>query len=646
MQLEKVERNIFFRVSRNLTFLVGVLAVITFVISIGEGWGYDKKGKMVLDATFNPNSAEGFSGLLAPVKVSGWGYIDERGNFVITPHFNDSQVGDFSEGFTWIVLNNKVGYIDKNGKIAIKPRFEKAWDFQEGLALVCKVGEGPGYCGYINKNGKYVIISQFADAMSFSEGLAAVKMNDQWGYIDKTGKFVITPRYTDVVGSFSEGLAKVSIGTKDQYGEVIHSWGYIDKTGNFVITPQFSNAGDFSEDFAGACNSNNKCGYIDKSGNNVIGYQYDKVADFSQGLARVAYTSSYGENQWGYIDKEGKIVIKLQFSDAGDFSSNGLARVCEGNQKCGYIDKTGRFVIGTSFNIKNANSFSDGIALVKVDGYGYIDRNGTFIIKPKFNGVSDFSEGLATITLGDKWGYIDKTGKLVIPPQFTNTSEFSEGLAAVDNGYIDKTGKFVIQPLFEIAKNFSEGLAAVRVGRKWGYIDKTGKFVIKPQIDIEPLFYGDSEEPEDFSEGLARVNTKFSGERGYIDRNGRMKLVLKHVWRAGDFHEGRALVEIVSGFAGSAYTWGYVDKRGRFVIKPVFTSADAFSDGFAGVCIGFNKCGYINKMGKFVVKPIFEEVGSFSNGLAPARIGGLWGYINKTGKFVIPPQFSWVGDFM
>ncbi len=630
-----------FQDSKCFIKLMIVLCVLLTIPLLSYGKAYKTKKKTSI---FNPNPADGFSGLLAPVKVSGWGYIDERGNFVITPHYNDNQVGDFSEGLTWIVLNNKVGYMDKTGKIAIKPRFEKAWDFQEGLALVCKVGEGPGYCGYINKNGKYVIISQFVNAMSFSEGLAAVKMNDQWGYIDKTGKFVITPRYNDAVGSFSEGLAKVSIRTKDQYGEVIHNWGYIDKTGNFVITSQFSHAGDFSEDFAGACNSNNKCGYIDKSGNNVIGYQYDKVEKFSQGLARVAYTSSFGEDQWGYINKEGKIVIKIQFSDAGDYSSNGLARVCEGNQKCGYIDKTGRFVIGTSFNIRNANSFSDGIALVKVDGYGYIDRNGTFIIKPAFNGVGDFSEGLATVTPGDKWGYINRTGKLVIPPQFTNTNDFSEGLAAVDNGYIDKTGKFVIQPLFEIAKNFSEGLAAVRVDRKWGYIDKTGRFIIKPEIVIEPQFYGDSELPGDFSEGLARVNTKY-GERGYIAHNGHMKLVLKRVWRASDFHEGRALVEIVSGFAGSAYTWGYVDKRGRFIIKPVFTSANAFSDDYAGVCIGFNKCGYINKIGKFVVKPIFEDVGSFSNGFAPAKIGGLWGYINKAGKFVILPQFSWVGDF-
>ncbi len=34
MQLEKVERNIFFKVSRNLTFLVGALAVVSLVISI------------------------------------------------------------------------------------------------------------------------------------------------------------------------------------------------------------------------------------------------------------------------------------------------------------------------------------------------------------------------------------------------------------------------------------------------------------------------------------------------------------------------------------------------------------------------------------------------------------------------------------
>ena len=65
-----------------------------------------------------------------------------------------------------------------------------------------------------------------------------------------------------------------------------------------------------------------------------------------------------------------------------------------------------------------------------------------------------------------KLGFIVKTGKIVISPQF-------------DSGYMGEDGCF------------SEGLATVQVGEKWGYIDKTGKFVIPPKFKgIPSLFDG------------------------------------------------------------------------------------------------------------------------------------------------------------
>jgi len=47
-------------------------------------------------------------------------------------------------------------------------------------------------------------------------------------------------------------------------------------------------------------------------------------------------------------------------------------------------------------------------------------------------------------------------------------------------GYIDKTGKIVAEPKFDRAYSFSEGLASVWIGDKKGYIDKTGKYVWEP----------------------------------------------------------------------------------------------------------------------------------------------------------------------
>jgi len=70
--------------------------------------------------------------------------------------------------------------------------------------------------------------------------------------------------------------------------------------------------------------------------------------------------------------------------------------------------------------------------------------------KPQFDDARNFSEGLASVEIGDKWGFINKAGVMVIKPQFETPGIlfFSEGLACVEVGdkdrFIDKTGKIVI----------------------------------------------------------------------------------------------------------------------------------------------------------------------------------------------------------
>jgi hypothetical protein len=122
---------------------------------------------------------------------------------------------------------------------------------------------------------------------------------------------------------------------------------------------------------------------------------------------------------------------------------------------------------------------------------------GVLVITPQFGVATQFSEGLASVRIGDdktgKWGYIDAQGHFVVNPQFDFGGRFRDGLAEVlfdsyRGGVIDKKGKFVVGPQFlHIGWGFSEGLAAAGIrdehGDRWGYIDREGKFVINPQFD-------------------------------------------------------------------------------------------------------------------------------------------------------------------
>ena len=147
--------------------------------------------------------------------------------------------------------SGKRGYVDAQGNEVIPCKYDWAWPFREGLALV----ELNGKWGYIDKQGNTVIPFKYDWAYSFSEGLAAVELNGKWGYIDKQGNTVIHCKYNHV-WPFSEGLALVVLKGK---------WGFIDKQGNEVIPCKYDDANPFSEGLAWV-ELNGKKGYINTRG--------------------------------------------------------------------------------------------------------------------------------------------------------------------------------------------------------------------------------------------------------------------------------------------------------------------------------------------------------------------------------------------
>ena len=85
----------------------------------------------------------------------------------------------------------------------------------------------------------------------------------------------------------------------------------------------------------------------------------------------------------------------------------------------------------------------------------------------------------------------------------------------------------------------------------------------------------------------------------------------------------------------------YINKQG----KTVFTItngvwADEFSEGLANVSIrkgtGLEAWGYINRKGEFVIKPQFQQAKPYYHGLAQVFLNGQGGYsyIDRSGKII------------
>ncbi len=197
-------------------------------------------------------------------------------------------------------------------------------NFPDSVFVRLKEGDKYGY--NLESTGEIVIPLKYDNAYDFSEGLAIVKLNGKYGFIDKTGKEVIPLKY-DNADSFREGLAWVELNGK---------YSFIDKTGKEVFPLKYDFAFPFTEGLA-VVELNGKHGYIDKTGNEVIPLKYDLALPFSEGMARVTLNGKDG-----FIDKTGKEVIPLKYDDASLFSK-GKAKV-KLNGETFYIDKNGNRV--------------------------------------------------------------------------------------------------------------------------------------------------------------------------------------------------------------------------------------------------------------------------------------------------------------
>lgn len=327
----------------------------------------------------------------------------------------------------------------------------------------------------------------------------------------------------------------------------------------------------------------------------------------------------------GFIDSTGKVVIEPQFLQCGGRTGfiDGLAVACtRDSDKAGFIDKTGKFMIEQKFS--DARNFSEGLASVYFgefamhrgyDEAGFIDKTGKLVIEPLFDDVMDFSEGLAAVRKGGKSGFVDKTGKIVIPLQFDYAFNFSEGLAAVyindKYGFIDKTGNFVIEPQFTHTRKFSEGLALVKIGGS----------------SRKPYPYSTNQEWE----SIGKLNHLY----GYINKKGQI-LYSFAANDAGSFSDGLAPVQTLDGY-------GFINKQGKFVVQPKFPSVYGttpyFSEGLSRLILKDKKIGFIDKKGKVVIKTEYEYAKEFENGLAQVceKVIDTCGYIDKKGKVIWKP---------
>ena len=325
----------------------------------------------------------------------------------------------------------------------------------------------------------------------------------------------------------------------------------------------------------------------------------------------------------------------------------------------GFISSKG-IVIPPQF--EGVGNFSEGLAGVEVGGkYGFINRVGEVVVPPRFDCISEFSEGLASVRIGHQWGAINTTGSLVIPVEFDLIDVFSEGLAIAYTGGTVKNSKY-----------YGQTDRLVIDGGMWGVIDKTGDFVISPRFklcgerDIEDMYLPG----EGFKNGLLKFSASAlmveepevesaTTEIEPSDTVGGANITLEPLWDEESNEWREALLVSVDApdpaeeREKEIRKYGLIDRAGNIVIEPVWDEIDdEWRDGLLRIRNqseeedGIDEQVYLKPGGEIAFTTNSVNLRPFCDGMAAVRNREwLIGYMNTSGQLVIECQFHHADNF-
>ena len=495
---------------------------------------------------------------------------------------------------------------------------------------------------------------------SLNDGrMRVLDFKGKYGYIDSNLTEVI-PYVYDYVGTFCNGMSIVQKGKK---------YGIIDTAGNELMPCEYDEIitgpweppsyNDAPVTPSESCLENyilvrkdTLRGVYDIKRRKLVvtNYQYLKQYRYKEQPYRLISKGRYV----GLAFQSGEIALPIKYNNIWPIQENRIP--IEYNKKWGFLDSNLQEQIDCIYD--GANGFNNGLAAIKKDGkWGYINRNGQEIIAPQFDEAYYFANGVAPVVINGKYGLIDKTGKQKIACKYDRIFSIAKmGTLSVEMGgkraIADIDGHLLTDFAYDdiyaqdaayiVSRNNLKGLInrnlvdttpikydgimydsdyhhlfVASIGNKWGSLDSTFSEVIPFKFDAPYWIYD-------------------SLKRKTIDT---MTLVYKPgvYLSAGDFSNGLAKVE------NSLKLWGYINKKGKEVIKCAYSYAEDFNHGMAIVSKGDMK-GVINTKGK-LIEPFEKRVYEFTTrehvfGIKKIEQEGKYGFTDKKGNVVVPPIYA------
>jgi hypothetical protein len=255
---------------------------------------------------------------------------------ITTPKFD--WIAALGKQDTLIVFckDNKRGFIDAySGQMVINAKYERAWNFSEGLGAVVINGQ----LGFINKEGQLTIPCKFsytdekkklADYVFIGGSCTAIDTKGKFGLINKKGMWILSPKY-DFINKPVLGYRIVKM--NNLYGllnsklqlvlPVIYNHIEIEKSGMKL-------AKDGAQQlFAFDMKTVLKPFVYDE----IVSLQYGSGRNDSTGTEIMINTNCFAYSiftKWGLMKRDGTVVTKAIYDEIGGLGESIFSCTIEG----------------------------------------------------------------------------------------------------------------------------------------------------------------------------------------------------------------------------------------------------------------------------------------------------------------------------
>ncbi|MBR0309677.1 MAG: WG repeat-containing protein [Paludibacteraceae bacterium] len=253
---------------------------------------------------------------------------DIRTGQYTTPELDHVFVNEYDQEDSLVVFrtNDRLrGYLNANtGKITIHARFDRAWNFSEGIAAVLT----DGVVSFIKPDGTPafeqtfpIYYDDYSDgiAFQFHNGLCVMRtMEGKWGLINKQGEWAIQPIYS-TISAPHQGFRIVCDGSK---------YGLLTLDGQLALPMEYDNIRPYATGRGIRLDKDGYAKVVDSNFNTIVPFVHDGLhvlsyVDYSrpstyeeQGSANYIepkyWRYDVGQGS-GVVDAEGHVIIPAKY---------------------------------------------------------------------------------------------------------------------------------------------------------------------------------------------------------------------------------------------------------------------------------------------------------------------------------------------